>query len=82
MKEEWKFVSMKHGAQFVITFLNITGTALKQMLFADNLDILELVRIVIKQVPTWSSYISMSIVTVLIQRCPLMVLEEEVYLRI
>ena len=45
MKEEWKFVSMKHGAQFVITFLDIiiTGTSLKQMLFADSLDILELV---------------------------------------
>ena len=61
MKEEWKFVSMRHGALFVMISFNITGTALKQMLFADNLDILELVRSVIKPMPTcsWSSYISM-----------------------
>ena len=43
MKEEWKFVSMKHGAQFVAIYLNMTGTILKRMLFADNLDMQELV---------------------------------------
>ena len=43
MKEELKFVSMKHGAQFVGTYLNTAGTILKRMLFADNLDMQELV---------------------------------------
>ena len=43
MKEEWKFVSMKHGVRCVDIYLDMTGTILKRILFADNLDILELV---------------------------------------
>ena len=43
MKEEWKFVSMRHGAQFVITSIGMTGMSHKQILFVNSWDSLELV---------------------------------------
>ena len=43
-REEWKCVSMRHGAQFVATSVHImVGIILKQMLFVNSWDSLELV---------------------------------------
>ena len=36
MKEERKFVSIKHGAQFVVIYLDMVGAVLQWMLFADS----------------------------------------------
>ena len=44
MREEWKSVLMKHGGQFVITFLHGDGILQKQMSFVNSWDSLELVK--------------------------------------
>ena len=41
MREEWKSVLMRHGEQFVTTFLHGTGIFHKQKLFVGSWDILE-----------------------------------------
>ena len=43
MREEWKCVSMRHGAQYVATSVHIAGMLHKQMLFVNSWDFLELV---------------------------------------
>ena len=43
MREEWKFASTRHGAQFITTFIHGDGIYHKQMLFVNSWDTLELV---------------------------------------
>ena len=44
MKEGWKSVLMRHGEQFVTTFLHGDGILQKQILFVNSLATLVLVR--------------------------------------
>ena len=45
MREEWKSASMRHGAQFVVPFVNGAGTIYKQILFVGSLGTLKQVRV-------------------------------------
>ena len=44
MREEWKSVLMRHGAQYVIGLVHTIGIHQKQMLFVNILDTSKLVR--------------------------------------
>ena len=76
MREEWKSVSMKHGAQFVTTFIHGDGILHKQMLFVNSWDTPGLVNYFFHACLACSVMHSIPI----LQRHLRLVLEEAVYL--